>query len=101
MSAKTALYEFDYDIVSDGETLSVLVEVYDYKPGTPSRTYGPPELCYTGDPDEMSWSIFDEDGKQIDSDTIPSRDVENIEERISEYFDKLDDDDGYDPNYDL
>lgn len=27
---------------------------FDYSPGTPSRTWGPPEDCYEGDPEEFT-----------------------------------------------
>jgi hypothetical protein len=81
-----SIHEFDYEFVLEGEDRYCQVVVYDYRGGEPAQTWGPPERCYPGEPEEMNWSLFDEQDKEIPFDTIPSKIRDRIEERISEYF---------------
>jgi hypothetical protein len=61
----------DYRLDDDAET-PCKVRYY-YSPGSPARTYGPPEDCYEGDPAEFEVQAVSLDGGKtwLTGDVIP------------------------------
>ena len=76
------------------------ITVTDYYKGCPAKTYGPPESCYEGEPEEIQWQCTAveeslEDGSVVEitvdidqySDYIESQLLEMIHDAKDEDFD--------------
>jgi hypothetical protein len=58
---------------------------FDYTPGRPGRTYGPPEKCYEAEPAEVCLIKLEVDGEVID----PPEDIwEELETAAYEHIEK-------------
>jgi hypothetical protein len=79
---------------------------YDYTPGTPGKTYGPPEKCYPPEPDDVDIiSVKNLDsGADIDFDSLPKQDRSMLREMacVTSAINLSDQDDGsdYERDYD-
>lgn len=69
----------------DGSEVDVAVE-YSYQPGTPGKTYGPPEDCYPDEPEEVEILsvVFDEANRPVRVGDLAAGVMASLEERACE-----------------
>jgi len=65
----------------DGTEEEVVCE-FDFSPGDPGRTYGPPEKCYPPEPDELDITEVQNLAGDDITDQISVEELEKLTERI-------------------